>query len=262
MSQFHHPTSSKQNNVKDEFYENMKEQEQISQELTKLFSFGVTLCEALGLKAAQPIDLAKSAALSDIFFHDFMYLSKISTAIANNDAAEQSSITQQYSHKSVRFNDLKISLLGFVKILVNQQHVPEFDYSIATPLMNILCLFELKFKETALGNDIIDVRRKSGVIVRWDIDLLDLTSLHWTLLVGSTFPPERRDGLLRTLGPLTLAITLIMEKENQNLVKDAFCKAINYLGDSKKLANWFAKVTDAELGNTLAMLGKIILLNS
>lgn len=153
-------------------------------------------------------------------------------------------------------------MIGFVKILVNQQHVPEFDYSIATPLMNILCLFELKFKETALGNDIIDVRRKSGGIVRWDIDLLDLTSLHWTLLVGSTFPPERRDGLLRTLGPLTLAITLIMEKENQNLVKDAFCEAINYLGDSKKLANWFAKVTDAELGNTLAMLGKIILLNS
>lgn len=89
MSQFHGPTTSKQNNVKEEFYENLKEQEQISQELTKLFSFGVTLSEALGIQVTQPIDLPKSAALSDIFFHVFMYLNKISTAIANNDAAEQ-----------------------------------------------------------------------------------------------------------------------------------------------------------------------------
>lgn len=263
MSHYSVSSTSRQGNNEDELNQKQTSgNDAISQELTKLLDFGVILCDALDIRIVQPVDLAESAALSDIFFDIFMYLSKISSAIENNDEEMQSSITQQYSEKSVTFGDQDVSIIDFVKNLKDEQHVPVFDYTIATPLMNTLCLFELVFKETALGYDVIVVRESSGRTIRLPIDSFSLNSFHWGSLAGLTFPPARKAGSLRTLGPLTLAISLVMEKQNQDLVREAFCDSISYLDDSKKLTNWFATATKAELGDTLSMLGKVLVLSS
>lgn len=45
-----------------------------------------------------------------------------------------------------------------------------------------------------------------------DITSYGLSNAHITLCAGITYNPERRSGMLKTLGPMTLSIMLIEEK--------------------------------------------------
>lgn len=62
-----------------------------------------------------------------------------------------------------------------------------------------------------------------------NISQYGLTNQHVSLLQGITLAPERRTGVLRSLGPLTQAILLIMEDKFFDKLKSAMSNSLQML---------------------------------
>lgn len=78
---------------------------------------------------------------------------------------------------------------------------------LATPLVDMLTSFKLMWNKTRLKNKI----RDSKINRELKIASLGLDNADVAHLTGITFKPERRSRLIRTLGPLTLMISLAAE---------------------------------------------------
>lgn len=139
------------------------------------------------------------------------------------------------------YRDFKVTF-GTSEITVNdvleQCKDIKLDFMIATPLMNLLTGFKLFFDEVRTGVTKFTIRedlarkgikRKAGGAPvkeaedrKMNITAYGLTNQHIPLLQGITLPPERRTGLMRSLGPLTQAILLV----NENQFPDKLCSAL------------------------------------
>ncbi|KAL4721101.1 hypothetical protein ACJJTC_018667 [Scirpophaga incertulas] len=123
----------------------------------------------------------------------------------------------------------------------------ELDFLIATAIVELMTLFKSFFDEVRTGVTRFKVRASvakravkrdasGGGVSRLDpkelsqsISQYGLVNHHIPLLQGITLAPERRTGVVRSLGPLTQAILLVMEDKYHNKLVGALANSIQML---------------------------------
>lgn len=95
------------------------------------------------------------------------------------------------------------------------------------------------------------------------INSFGLTNQHISLCMGITLPPERKTGLLRSLGPMAQAILLIREKTYKDKIRVAFENSIMMLPMYKELAQCFANAeAPSTVSGVMKELGDLLLLTT
>ncbi|KAL3286947.1 hypothetical protein HHI36_001433 [Cryptolaemus montrouzieri] len=85
-------------------------------------------------------------------------------------------------------------------------------------------------------------RTHAGQILRKKEDRLNITEYglnnqHIPLLKGITLPPERRNGLIRSVGPLAQAIFLVNETKFTNKIAKSFSETIQIIPAKGEIVN-------------------------
>lgn len=123
----------------------------------------------------------------------------------------------------------------------------EINFLICTPIVELITLFRSFYDEVRTGVTRFRVREsvakrgvkriKEGKLVpvnkqqenTQNISQYGLTNQHIALLQGITLAPERRTGVLRSLGPLTQAVLMIMEDKFFDKLKSAMGNSLQML---------------------------------
>lgn len=120
----------------------------------------------------------------------------------------------------------------------------EFDFKIATPLLNAFTAFKPFFTEVRIGVNRYSYRlNQTKAPVKRDssgkeipkkpelkpIGDYGLNNQHAALLQGISLPPERRTGLLKSMGPLSLMIFTHQEKHYKPKMEEALLRSISML---------------------------------
>ncbi|CAH2230034.1 jg20244 [Pararge aegeria aegeria] len=123
----------------------------------------------------------------------------------------------------------------------------KINFLICTPIVEIITLFRSFYDEVRTGVTRFKVRdsvAKRGVKRTKDgkmtsitkkqestqnISQYGLTNQHISLLQGVTLAPERRTGILRSIGPLTQAILLVMEDKFFDKLRSALSNSLQML---------------------------------
>lgn len=123
----------------------------------------------------------------------------------------------------------------------------QLDWMMATPIVNLLTAFKGFFDEVRTGVTKFQVRgdiatkikrARTNATGRVELTPNDrhvglgyygLTNQHIPLLQGITLPPERKTGLLKSLGPMTQCIMLINEKSYPQKLVEAVKNSLRML---------------------------------
>ena len=79
------------------------------------------------------------------------------------------------------------------------------DFKTAQPIVDMLTAFKMVYDEARVSASKFYVR-EGGIKKEKTLNSYGLSNVHLPVLSGSTFKPERRTGLMHSLGPLTLAL--------------------------------------------------------
>lgn len=187
-----------------------------------------TMGYAAELTTSPVIDLDASNAIAGGFATVFRYLRKKE----NKD----SGVTEKWGHfKITNKNGGEQSVEDTV---AGWQPNEKFDFKVATPMANFITAFKLAFDEARSGVTKFAVRetgrgskgKKKGRENTRSLADFGFNSEHIPLLEGATYPPERRTGLLRGLGPGTLAVIALHETEYADKPLAALKESIKMLG--------------------------------
>lgn len=157
----------------------------------------------------------------------------------------------------------------------------EINFLICTPIVEIITLFRSFYDEVRTGVTRFRVREsvaKRGVKRTRDgklvpqlriqehtqnISQYGLTNQHIFLLQGVTLAPERRTGVLRSLGPLTQAILLIMEDKYFDKLKSAMNHSLQMLPMATEIINSLKEAAHpGNVSGVMKELGDILLLTT
>lgn len=133
----------------------------------------------------------------------------------------------------------------------------KLNFLVATPIVEIMTLFKASFDEVRTGVTRFKVRLSAakralkrdatGAAVSWvpnekertqNISQYGLSNHHIPLIQGITFAPERRPVVLKSLGPLTQAILLVLEDKYYNKLTSALNYSIQMFPMSNEICNF------------------------
>lgn len=158
----------------------------------------------------------------------------------------------------------------------------ELDFLVATPIVELMTLFKGLFDEVRTGVTRFRVRASvgkrsvkrdsSGRPVAWGSDNKEMTQSisqyglinhHIPLLQGITLAPERRTGVVRSLGPLTQAILLVMEDKYHTKLSSALLNSLQMLPMAQEIVNCLKEArSPGSVAGILKELGDILLLTT
>lgn len=153
------------------------------------------------------------------------------------------------------------------------------DFMVATPIVELMTLFKAFFDEVRTGVTKFKVRssvlkravKRSStgqVMGRQDIKestqnitQYGLTNQHIPLLQGITLAPERRTGVVRSLGPLAQCILLIMEDKYFDKLMSTVNQSLMMLPMASEIATCLKESnTPGRAAGVLKELGDILLI--
>lgn len=161
----------------------------------------------------------------------------------------------KYKAFNARIGGIEISIQAIVEKIKSSRI--ELDFLVATPIVEIMTLFKAFFDEVRTGVTRFKVRSsvaKRGakrdstgrLIGKGDqkdmtqsIAQYGLINHHIPLLQGVTLAPERRTGVVRSLGPLTQAILLVMEDKYHTKLSNAMLNSMQMLPMAQEIVNCF-----------------------
>lgn len=134
------------------------------------------------------------------------------------------------------------------------------DFKVATPLVDLLCAFKMSYDELRMSTAKFTVRIDEKP-VQVSLSQYGLSNCHLPLMNGLTYKPERRTGLLRTLGPLSLSIILTHEKNKTEKTEAALTNAIKHLPMCSEIVSCLRYANDAQSCRSLyKALGDVLLI--
>lgn len=152
---------------------------------------------------------------------------------------------------------------------------------IATPIVELMTLFKAFFDEVRTGVTRFKVRASvakktvkrdsSGRPMGWkedkdftqSISQYGLVNHHISLLQGITLAPERRTGIVRSLGPLTQAILLIMEEKYHSKLSSALLNSLMMLPMAQEIVACLRDArSSGQVSGILKELGDILLMTT
>lgn len=201
------------------------------------------------------IDVDRSNAYAGILAT--MYLSMRKSA--NTDEAKRG---KDYRGQTCDFKQGHFSvgvLCDEFKAIMTARQL-KWDFQLATPLVDVLTAFKMSWDEARMSSAKISLVKR-GQPIKKGIKSFGLSNCHLPLLTGLTYKPERRAGLMRTLGPLTLAILTAEETGKWDKSKKAFKESIKHLPMADSLAICLGEAKSAEECSTLlSRLGDLLLI--
>lgn len=157
----------------------------------------------------------------------------------------------------------------------------QINFLICTPIVELITLFRSFYDEVRTGVTRFRVREsvaKRGVKrtregkslpttkqqeSTQNISQYGLTNQHIALLQGITLAPERRTGVLRSLGPLTQAILFIMEDKFFDKLRSAMSNSLQMLQMASEIIAAFREANHpGSVSGVMKELGDILLLTT
>lgn len=156
----------------------------------------------------------------------------------------------------------------------------ELNFLVCTPIVELITLFRSFFDEVRTGVTRFRVRdsvAKKGLKRSRDgkalphkkqentqnISQYGLTNQHISLLQGITLAPERRTGVLRSLGPLTQALLMVMEDKYFDKLKSALGNSLQMLPMATEIITSLKEANNpGNVSGVLKELGDILLLTT
>lgn len=225
--------------------------------LTWIIKFVNLIAIGLGIRLDEDvIDLDESNLLAGAVATCYSYLRR----------------TKNNSHDSAkRYGDYEVKgkdKATFVTSELVKTFKDPFDASVVTPIINMVTSFKLQMDEVRMGvtrfavNTRGQKRDKNGKKKDNMRGLADygLSSHHIPLLEGITFPPERRTGLARGMGPLALAICAIHETSYKDKQLNALQESIQMLPMANAIRDVLASSNKDGHQALLQALGDVLLL--
>uniref|UniRef100_W8BV85 Uncharacterized protein n=1 Tax=Ceratitis capitata TaxID=7213 RepID=W8BV85_CERCA len=166
------------------------------------------------------------------------------------------------------YSDMQCTILGNVKttsVLANGFKIKNptvvWDFRLAGPLVDMLTAFKMVWDETRLSCSKFKYKRGSSSAVEKGIGSFGLSNVHLPLLTGITYKPERRTGLMRTLGPLTTALMLANEKKYPDKMANSLKESIKMLPMADYIISALKDADSAEnCRSLLASMGDLLLI--
>lgn len=225
--------------------------------LTWILGFVTLIATGLGIKLDDAtIDLDESNLLAGAVATCYSYLRR--TKNSSHDSAKR------YGEYKVKGKDKA----EFVTAELVKDFKEPFDAGVVTPIINMITSFKLQMDEVRMGVTRFTVntkglkRDKNGKKKDDMRGLADygLTSHHIPLLEGITFPPERRTGLARGMGPLALAISAIHETTFKDKQLNALYESIQMLPMAGAIRDVLSASNRDGHQSLLQALGDVLLL--
>lgn len=197
------------------------------------------------------IDLDISNEIAGIFNTMWnMYRKSVNPNNAGNALVVRSFTIGTVTHDSTSLLT-KIKALGFAKPI---------DLKICQPLVDMLTAFKMVYDECRVSTAKFSVR-EDGKKVDKSLSNYGLSNVHLPVLTGATYKPERRTGLMHSLGPITLAILLANERRYFDKVEKAFKDSVRFLPCVDELADVLKSAKNAtEVRSILPILGNLLLI--
>lgn len=178
-----------------------------------------------------------------------------------------------------KIDGVDISVKSIVE-KVNAQNI-KINFLVATPIVELITLFRSFFDEVRTGVTRFKVRSsvaKKGikrdaqgrVVVTnkgqentQSISQYGLTNQHICLLQGVTLAPERRTGVIRSLGPLTQSILMVMEDKYYDKLRSALSHSLQMLPMSSEIITALKEASHpGAVSGVLKELGDILVLTT
>lgn len=225
--------------------------------LTWVIRFVALIAAGLGIKLDDDVvDLDESNLLAGAVATCYSYLRR--TKNSSHDSAKR------YGEYEVKGKDKAT----FVTSELVKDFKDPFDAGVVTPIINMVTSFKLQMDEVRMGVTRFAVntkgmkRDKNGKKKDDMRGLADygLSSHHIPLLEGITFPPERRTGLARGMGPLALAISAIHETTFKDKQLNALYESIQMLPMANAIRDVLSTSNRDGHQSLLQALGDVLLL--
>lgn len=208
-----------------------------------------------------PVIIENSNAASEYLSRVFMYMRKRYTAVRNGNAG-MAALDLKYGKINIPAGGAQKSIVEFRNAyFIAFPNTAEFNYTISTPIVTMLTAFKLVYNEGRLGNAKFAYNRnRKGR----DTSTADygLSGIHVPQLFGLSFKPERRPGLLRCMGPATLAIHLVNGQGEQlqyrEEIRHAFIETNKYLEVAPQLGAFFMRTPVHDIGQVLSLLCDVL----
>ncbi|UPT53749.1 MAG: nucleocapsid protein [Bactrocera tryoni orthomyxo-like virus] len=202
------------------------------------------------------INLDRSNAYAGILSTLYMYWRKQNNTNVVSRGNDHATDKCTYNNKTFTVKELSDKISGMGNAI-------KWDFTLATPLVDVLTSFKLLWDECRLSASRFRMKNANGINSEKGITSFGLTNIHLPLLTGLTYKPERRAGMLRTLGPLTLAIALSAERKMHDKLIKAFKESIKMLPMADSIAECLRDAKGPEecrslfcsLGDLLLCLG-------
>lgn len=224
---------------------------------------------------------SKNAVVIDIDLSDEIagMLSTIFTAMRKKAISVEAA--SKYLEYKAEISGTEIS----IKDIVTEAEAQgiDFDFMMATPIMNLLTCFKAFFDEVRTGvtkfqvrEEVIkkSIKRRTGgqttAITRLkpeekvqNISQFGLTNQHIPLLQGITLPPERRTGLMRSLGPMAQCVLLVNETTYPDKLTQAVKNSLSMLPMSSEIATCLKDArSPSAVQGVLCELGDILIMTT
>jgi hypothetical protein len=230
-----------------------------AKEMKLLFLLADAIATKIGVTYDAVIDIENSNLVSGILSSVFTFLRKRANLVAKERQAGVAELETEYERKAITFGVTTTNVKDFAMSLIEGTEKYEFNYMIATPLMNMVTSFKLVWTEARLGTSKFSKGKDlNGKPIKVDIKTYGLNATHLPWLTGITYPPERRTGLMKCLGALTLAINLVNHKDYQDKALIAFNNAISHLDANGEIGRFLSKARLSELASVLPKLGDVL----
>lgn len=227
--------------------------------LQALFSLAQDIKANCGFVNSDVIDLDESNIVSGILSSVFTFYRKRANLVAKGKTAAVEELKLEYRGKEVTVGARVTNVTDLVAALDEPGTERVFDYMVATPLMNMITSFKLSLTEARLGTSKFTKGvDDNGKKVRLDIKNYGLNTTHLPWLTGITYPPERRTGLMKCMGALTLGIGLINNKTYQDKNLAAFNESISHIDANGEIGTFLSKAKRAEISTVLTVLGDVL----
>lgn len=180
----------------------------------------------------------------------------------------------KYSAYKAKIGSTEITI-GDIVNKIKSNEALALDFMIATPIVELMTLFKASFDEVRTGVTRFRVRKDVTVGIKrcaggerkdqhtHNISQYRLVNNHIPLLQGITFASERRTGVIRSLGPMTQCILMVLENKYHTKLDMAIKNSLSMLPMASEISQCLrgAKAPGAVAG-VLKELGDILLLTT
>lgn len=260
--------------------EEAKKNEERDNEIKKLFQIVDIIIDRTGGEISRniraellnyKIDIETSDEISGVLITVFTCLRK-----EENDKAGH----LRYGGYIANVSGAQISIQSVVEEIKKRNIA--INFLVATPIVELMTLFKAFFDEVRTGVTRFRVRasvvkrgvnrdsrdkpigaKMEGKDVTQSIAQYGLNNHHIPLLQGITLAPERRTGVIRSLGPMTQAILLCMEDKYHTKIINALLNSLQMLPMAREITDCLKEAkTPGAVAGILKELGDILLLTT